>query len=190
MSDRNPMPTPRPNDRDRPQVRLSVTRRHFLAGAGGAAAGLAAPGVPTSVAAPAAAQVDTVEFPHVQIARLSGLQVGQASRANYPDDTSPVLILKLGFRIPDGVGPAGDIVAYSNLCTHKGCPVTWRPDVQILSCPCHFSSFDPARGGMQVIGQATTNLPQLVLEVEGDNLIAVGMRGLVWGRQRNLQFTA
>ena len=33
--------------------------------------------------------------------------------ATYPDEQSPIVLLKLGRRVPDGVGPDGDVVAYN-----------------------------------------------------------------------------
>jgi arsenite oxidase small subunit len=181
----------------------SVSRRRFLTVAGAAstvAVGATVAGTPTGagaqpVAPPAQAPASEsagsgaapTAYPRTPVAHVSDMQAGQVVQASYPDAESPILLLKVGSPTPDGVGPDGDIVGYSSFCTHMGCPVVWRPDAQILACPCHFSSFDPTRGGLQVIGQATTNLPQVVLEVSGDEVVATGMRGLVWGRQSNLQ---
>lgn len=97
------------------------------------------------------------------------------------------MIFKVGQKVQDGVGPDGDIVAYSSICTHLGCALAWKPATKVLSCPCHFSSFDPAHGGMLIMGQATTNLPQVILKVDSGNVIGTGMRGIIWGRQTNLQ---
>jgi arsenite oxidase small subunit len=47
--------------------------------------------------------------------------------------------------------------------------------------------FDAAKGGLIVIGQATDNLPQLELEVDAKgDIYAVGVRGLIYGRQANI----
>jgi len=162
--------------------RHGVTRRGFLS-----ISGAAAVGVIGLVACDPSTPSGPVSFPENSLAKLGDLAVGKAVRATYPDDQSPVLVLKMGRRVEDGVGPDGDIVAYSALCAHMGCEVSYRKDRDAIDCPCHFSSFDPAKGGMQVIGQATTNLPQVVLEVRGDNVVGVGMRGLLYGRQTNLQ---
>ncbi len=159
--------------------RRGVPRRQFLRFAGASAAAAAAGAAaspPASAAGPPAERA---------IARLSELKIGQALAASYPDAASPIVVLKLGHRVEGGVGPDGDIVAYSSFCTHQGCGVAYHADRKVLACPCHFSSFDPATGGMQIIGQATTNLPQIVLETKGDRLYATGVRGLIWGRQDN-----
>jgi len=160
------------------------SRRRFLKYVGGVAvgaAGLAACEFPGS------SQQAPTSFGETSIAKIKDLKVGQVTSAKYPDDKSPILIFKLGQRVPDGVGADGDIVAYSSICTHLGCAVAWRPETKVLSCPCHFSSFDPARGGLMVMGQATANLPQVILKVKDQDLVATGIRGLIWGRQTNLQ---
>jgi len=152
-----------------------------LAGASGAAAAAAGAAAPAE-AAPA--HGPATELP---VAKLRDLHPGRPVTAAYPDPKSPIIVLKLGHPVDDGVGPERDIVAYSSFCTHLGCPVTYKPERKLLACPCHFSSFDPAHGGLQVIGQASTNLPQIVLETRGENVYAVGIRGLIWGRQSNAQ---
>ena len=82
----------------------------------------------------------------------------------------------------DGWAPDG-IVAYSKICTHAACAVAlYRkptfPDVEprpALVCPCHYSTFDPARGGKVLFGPAGRPLPQLPLEVRcGGELLAGG----------------
>jgi ubiquinol-cytochrome c reductase iron-sulfur subunit len=66
------------------------------------------------------------------------------------------------------------IVAYSKVCTHAGCAVAlYRkptfPPVQprpALVCPCHYSTFDPARAGKVLFGPAGRALPQLPLMLD------------------------
>ncbi len=57
---------------------------------------------------------------------------------------------------------------------------------KLLICPCHWSTFDPAKAGRMVIGQASQGLPQIVLKVEGDTVLATGVEGLIYGRQTNV----
>ena len=35
-----------------------------------------------------------------------------------------------------------EVKAFSNICTHLSCRVTWKEDQQIYKCPCHDASFD------------------------------------------------
>ncbi|HJN93471.1 MAG TPA: arsenite oxidase small subunit AoxA, partial [Dehalococcoidia bacterium] len=51
---------------------------------------------------------------------------------------------------------------------------------------CHFTTFDLTHRGMVVLGQATENLPQVVLEIDGDDIVAVGVNGIIYGYRNNL----
>ena len=94
----------------------------------------------------------------------------------------------MGKPTPGGVGPDGDIVAHSILCTHMGCPVSYDATAKTFKCPCHFSIFDPEKNGQMVCGQATENLPQiqLIYDANSDSVSAVGVNGLIYGRQSNI----
>ncbi len=69
-----------------------------------------------------------------------------------------------------------DLVAYSKVCTHAGCPVAlYRERDNALFCPCHQSTFDPGRGAIPTFGPAARALPQLPLGLDDDGyLIALG----------------
>lgn len=71
------------------------------------------------------------------------------------------------------VGPGDDAVfAFTAICTHDGCDVTdWLKDEQQLSCPCHYSKFDPTDGGRVKDGPAPRALPQLPLKVSEGKLV-------------------
>lgn len=47
-------------------------------------------------------------------------------------------------------------VAVSRKCTHLGCRVSYRKELQIIECPCHQSRFTP--DGVRVSGPAENNL--------------------------------
>lgn len=163
-------------------VTPAMSRREFLALGCTAAAGAAVAGwLPGSAeAAPASA------MPVAEIARLDALKDGEPVPFTYPDASSPAVLLRLPAPAHGGVGPDNRVVAFSTLCTHKGCPVAYRPERQLMICPCHWSSFDPAKGGQMVIGQASQALPQIELKVEGGVVKAVGIRGLIYGRHTNI----
>ena len=42
--------------------------------------------------------------------------------------------------------PAGELKAYSAVCTHLGCTVQYREDLQHIWCACHNGHFDPITG--------------------------------------------
>jgi ubiquinol-cytochrome c reductase iron-sulfur subunit len=66
----------------------------------------------------------------------------------------------------------GDVVAFSKICTHAGCPVgLYRADSQELYCPCHQSVFEVLQGAKPVSGPATMPLPQLPMEIDSDGYL-------------------
>jgi rieske iron-sulfur protein len=70
---------------------------------------------------------------------------------------------------------AGGVVAYTAICTHTGCDVSdWIGDEQRLSCPCHFSKFDPRDGAKVVDGPAPRMLPALPLNLADGKLVVAG----------------
>ena len=85
----------------------------------------------------------------------------------------------------------GDIVAYSKLCTHTGCPVgLYQTELDLLLCPCHQSTFDVLHWAEPVFGPAARPLPQLPLAVDDEGfLVATGdfsapVGGGFWDRGR------
>ena len=69
-----------------------------------------------------------------------------------------------------------DLIAYSKICTHAGCPVgLYQAQSGLLLCPCHQSTFEVADGAQPIFGPATRSLPQLPLGTDADGyLIATG----------------
>jgi ubiquinol-cytochrome c reductase iron-sulfur subunit len=66
-----------------------------------------------------------------------------------------------------------NIVAYSKICTHVGCPVAlYEQDTHHILCPCHQSTFDAANGAWVIFGPAPRPLPQLPLMVDADGYLA------------------
>lgn len=69
-----------------------------------------------------------------------------------------------------------ELVAYSRICTHAGCPVAlFRAEEGMLYCPCHQATFDATRGAKPVFGPASRPLPRLPIGTDGDGyLVARG----------------
>jgi arsenite oxidase small subunit len=177
-----------PSTPESPTSRADLSRRDLLKLGGGAAASAAAL---ASLANPASAQAQagsTAGYPINSLARAAELKAGVPVPFNYPDAASPCVLLKTGSPTPGGIGPQQDVVAYSILCTHRGCPVAYDAKARTFKCPCHFSIFDPEKNGQQVCGQATVDLPQIVLEYDAgtDRISAVAVDGLIYGRVANL----
>ncbi len=165
---------------------VDVGRRKFMSGAGLAAAGVAVTSIaPVPVkAAPAAARV---EYPANRLANVTELKNNEPLNVSYPDQSAPGVLLKLGKKVPGGVGADGDVVGFSTTCPHKGFPLNYHAADGTMNCPGHYSRFDCEAGGQQVWGQATQNLPQYVLRVDdkGD-IYAEGVDELLYGRLSNV----
>lgn len=169
-----------------------LTRRSFLKlTSSGAAIGTLS--LSTSTLAQESAETPpagntTLPYPRQAIAKLSELEINQPISFSYPDSSSPCVLIKKGKSVPKGVGPDQDVVAYSTLCTHMGCPVLYDQAAETFKCPCHYSIFDPDKSGQMVTGQATENLPQILLAYDDaeEAILAIAVDGLIYGRQANI----
>jgi arsenite oxidase small subunit len=168
----------------------AVSRRQFIKISGTTACASIATGLPIVHATPTEAQIGctTLPYPSIVVAQASQLKDNTPVTFNFPDQFSPCVLIKMGHRIPGGVGPQNDIVAFNSLCTHQGCPLAYDKEARIFKCGCHFTTFDAEKGGQMICGQATENLPQIVLEYipKDDSIRAVAVQGLIYGRQANL----
>ncbi len=167
-----------------------LSRRQFLFGVGATMTVLSMPGWLVRRGMPARVHAQVAEYPRQAIARLSELKTGDVLPFNYPWDHPQSLnfLVKLGERAGGGVGPDQDIVAFNSFCTHQGGPMagTFRTDIGVAGpCPIHWTTFDLTRHGMVVSGHATLGLPQILLEVDGDDIVAVGVMGLIFGYYDN-----
>jgi ubiquinol-cytochrome c reductase iron-sulfur subunit len=65
-----------------------------------------------------------------------------------------------------------NIVAYSKICTHVGCPAAlYEQTTHHILCPCHQSTFDATRGAQVIFGPATRALPQLPMTVDAEGYL-------------------
>ena len=169
------------------QMLTELGRRQFLKGSGVAAAGAVAGtamGAARARATPAPARI---AYPSSRLANLAELKVNEPLEIAYPDADSPGVLLKLGKPVEGGAGPDGDVVAFSVLCPHKGFPLAYDPSDRVFNCPGHYSRFDAERGGLEIWGQATQNLPQFQLRVDAQGDIhAEGVDELIYGRVSNV----
>jgi len=170
-----------------------LSRRIFLKSSGSAAAIVGTAGaalLPTGAdaATPAGGTSTNLNYPKRGVGKAGGMPVNQAVAFSYPDPSSPCVAIRMGNAVPGGVGPNKDIVAYSILCTHMGCPVAYDGATKVFKCGCHFSMFDAENGGQMICGQATEDLPRVLLnyDAKSDTVNAVGVDGLIYGRQANI----
>ena len=130
------------------------------------------------------------EHAPVSVVRLSALKTGEPHYFDYPQAGDTNLLVKLGVAAGGGIGPWADVVAFSTRCSHLGGKLrgALQAGVQVLGpCPRHLTTFDLTRHGVVIAGHATASLPQVVLQLDGDEIRAVGMQGLVYrDRSRNV----
>ena len=171
----------------------SLTRRRFLQAAGVTVTTV----LLTSCDDPdEKIEAEIAQYERTKVAKITGLKTDVPVSFRYPfdDPHSQAFIVKLGTEAGGGIGADKDIVAFSSLCTHMGwglsdTRITYRKEHKMLGpCPLHLTTFDLTRYGMVVAGHATEALPQIVLEVDGDDIIATGVLGLIYGKRDNLDF--
>lgn len=130
-------------------------------------------------------------YPRTKVGQLSALKQDRPVKIQYPGDAEgqKALLIKLGEPALGGIGPDRDVVAFSAFCTHQGGPLEDQYDAEnkiMGPCEFHLSKFDLTRHGIMVSASAVQNLPQIVLELEGDDIYAVGVLGLIYGYPDNL----
>ena len=70
------------------------------------------------------------------------------------------------------VKPVNDLLVYSTVCTHVGCPVKqYLAQRHELMCPCHQSVFDVLDGAKPTFGPAGRALPALPIAVGTDGIV-------------------
>lgn len=174
--------------------KATQSRRDFLKASAGVAGGLGLLAFPVGIdrvfeAVSPGVQRLTQTYPQFMLAKTSDLVEGEPVDFRYPLEAHPNFLVRLGSPATGGVGPFGDIVAFSYSCSHMGCPLNglYKQEHKMLGpCPCHYSQFDLSKGGILILGQATQTLPQIVLETRGEDIYAIGVTGLVYGYWNNV----
>ena len=132
-----------------------ASRRSVLIGAGvlGAAA-LAGCGSKSSAAAAPTSAAQASSAPAAgALAQLSDIPVGTAISAS--DGGKPIIISQ---------PTAGQVKAFSAICTHMGCTVAPSSSGKELDCPCHGSKYNVATGAV-IGGPAPKPLPAVAVKV-------------------------
>jgi Rieske Fe-S protein len=65
--------------------------------------------------------------------------------------------------------PAGDLKAFSAVCTHLNCTVQYRADIGHIWCACHNGHFD--LNGINISGPPPRPLEPLVVNVRGAQIV-------------------
>ena len=173
----------------------NYSRRDFLKASAGLAGGLGVLAFPAGLdrifetVSPGVQRLSQA-YPELMVAKTADLVEGEPVDFQYPLEAQFNFLVKLGVAATGGAGRAGDIVAFSYLCSHMGCPLNglYNPEHKMLGpCPCHYSRFDLSKGGILILGQATQTLAQILLEVRGEDIYATGVTGLVYGYWNNVE---
>jgi cytochrome b6-f complex iron-sulfur subunit len=61
--------------------------------------------------------------------------------------------------------------AVSAVCTHLGCITQWKPESNLIACPCHGSKFKP--DGVKIEGPAPRPLPHFLVTLTLDGELQV-----------------
>jgi thiosulfate dehydrogenase [quinone] large subunit len=93
--------------------------------------------------------------PGKKIVKLAKLPVGKSFNFIHSAQGVPSVL----FRTKSGV------FAYSAICTHQGCTVTYKASTKKLTCPCHGAQFDPFANGSVTTGPAETPLAKVKVKV-------------------------
>jgi arsenite oxidase small subunit len=121
----------------------------------------------------------SLSWPKLKVTNITNLKLLTPIHFNYPLTETPNLLVKLGVKAKNGVGPDGDIVAFSDICQHLGCfygfvPPNGSPPCNssynapeaIGYCCCHGSRYDYVDGAKVIGGPAPRPLPQVQLELD------------------------
>jgi len=65
--------------------------------------------------------------------------------------------------------PAGELKAFTAVCTHLACIVQYRNDLNHIWCACHNGHFD--LNGLNISGPPPRPLEQYVVNVRGDQIV-------------------
>jgi nitrite reductase/ring-hydroxylating ferredoxin subunit len=101
------------------------------------------------------------------IAGAADVPIGGAAIFQYPTPDKPCVLIRTGIET---------YVAYSRICTHAGCPVSYQSSANLLVCPCHGGVFSAVDGSV-LQGPPPRPLPRIQLERRGQDLVATGVVG-------------
>ena len=121
----------------------------------------------------------TLVWPKAKIANISALQDLKPVNFFYPLTNEPNILVKLGVKAENGIGPSEDIVAFSLICQHLGCIYAFVPEgaspvcnssykmpVDGGYCCCHGSHYDFTKEGAVIGGPAPRPVPMVQLELD------------------------
>jgi arsenite oxidase small subunit len=135
--------------------------------------------VSTTVATSAVSVSNTgvVAWPRLKATNAKSLEESKPLVFDYPLVGISNMLVKLGAKADNGVGPDGDIVAFSRVCQHQGCLISFLGVAYEGNCPCHGSQYDFIHNGSIISGPTTQPVPRVLLEFDAatGDIYVVGM---------------
>jgi Rieske Fe-S protein len=95
------------------------------------------------------------------IVAVDEVAVGGTYLFSYPEGDDPAVLL----RVDDG-----QVVAFSQQCTHLGCVVYYEAEEDRWHCPCHEGNFATLTGAV-ISGPPTRPLGRIDVEIRDDRMI-------------------
>lgn len=138
---------------------ISLDRRGFIRLS--SVVGLAVAGVGIGKLFPKQSTTAVATGP-VKIIKASELAIGKNHSFNSKSGIPAIL-----FKSKTGV------YAYSAVCTHEGCSVTYNSASKNLQCGCHGAVFDPNNDGNALTGPTNTPLAKVKVAVEGAWIVEI-----------------
>lgn len=140
-----------------PPGKDGVSRRDFFGGVAAAAFGIAGIG----------ALVVTTKYlsPNVLFEPPTSFRIGP------PDDYPMNSVTYLANQEVYVIRTAEGIFAESAICTHLGCITQWKPELNMIACPCHGSKFK--RDGTVEHGPAPRPLQHFAMRLMPDGELLV-----------------
>jgi len=106
-------------------------------------------------------------YPRQAVAKLGEMPVGEVKLYSYPAPEDHCILVRTG---------ENEYVSYSQKCTHLSCAVYYSRENNRLECPCH-QGFFSVKNGAVLQGPPSRPLPRVVLETDGEYLVATEVKG-------------
>jgi Rieske Fe-S protein len=103
--------------------------------------------------------------PEVAIASSADVPAGGVKLFRYPTPEDACILVRK---------PGGELVAYSQKCTHLSCAVFYSKDNNRLECPCHEGYFSIDTGRV-LQGPPPRPLPRIVVTERNGQIFATGV---------------
>jgi len=111
-------------------------------------------------------QQNLLAYPPTKIEGAERVMHGSFLYFDYPKANNPAVLLRTA---------DGQYLAYSRKCAHLGCSVDYDASARCLRCPCHRGVYD-SRNGYVMFGPPPKPLDQIILQMRGGEVWAVGKR--------------